>query len=283
MDDHLASARARREADNQQRELELAAKEARKIFEGNYDAAWNAVIRECTQVNRDTACALNIAPFRRLADVLTAWGRDEWLVAIQHRVAREVADGLDNHEGNLLGQLLFLDALCLLIDDGDDGKATEFLYECRPFPFGGLANVADCVREGLLHYPDRQAHIARERAKCLQELPTAVDNSPAWKEGDPVWRFDNGVYHFRGFKGDDLTAKPLAVLRALVDTRQQYLSKRDLLNEVWGDAEVEEDVTKVAVGKVRDSLRKVAARAGIEIDDPIPNSRDFGWQLALPK
>ena len=89
---------------------------------------------------------------------------------------------------------------------------------------------------------------------------------------------ENGgkIYHFEGFElhADDfrlthenkvlpLTQKALKTLLFLVENKNKIVEREELLDAVWEDAIVEENILSVNVSNLRKCLRKMVAAANL--------------------
>jgi hypothetical protein len=88
----------------------------------------------------------------------------------------------------------------------------------------------------------------------------------------------------------DLSGKPLACIRELLDAHGHRLDWTKLRDRVWGqDSYTEAATIKNAIADARDALRKLARQAGKRINgdfDPLPcvgRGKDLAWKLDFPE
>ncbi len=88
----------------------------------------------------------------------------------------------------------------------------------------------------------------------------------------------------------DLSGKPLACIRELLDAQDHRLDWRKLQDRVWGqDTYTERGTIKNTIADARDALRKLARCAGKRIGkdfNPLPcvdRGKDLAWKLNFPE
>ena len=87
---------------------------------------------------------------------------------------------------------------------------------------------------------------------------------------------------YRGYR-HALTGKPLAMLRALADSRWRALSAEALQDGIWPDYNVAPTTIRSVAKSLRRALRQATGRG--RQTDPLPctgRGRDLGWKLDLP-
>jgi hypothetical protein len=132
-------------------------------------------------------------------------------------------------------------------------------------------------------------HVREERPRLLLYLDEAIRvlageaNAPP---GAPATLVPGG-FKYRGLR-HDLTGRPLALLRALLESREGAVTAADLrkaLDINDEDVNFPEQVIRDTAGRLRKELRRACAAAGQPCPDPLPSTGrgdDLTYRLAMP-
>ncbi len=109
-------------------------------------------------------------------------------------------------------------------------------------------------------------------------------------DGEPEWnglKTVPGGFVYRGQPKKRLSAKPLGVLRAALQSRSHIIRADSVLSTVWKDRpEATKRNVGDAVGEVRRALREALDAEGVECDDPFSciseSPEPVAWELKVP-
>lgn len=158
-----------------------------------------------------------------------------------------------------------------------------------------FALLSDYVGRGL-SFQHLTSHVRRFTDDALAEQARLSggtkqgegEKQPSAPYGSQLEVLPGGIKY--GNEIVELSGKPLACIRELVDASQNRLNWNTLRNRVWGeDAYTEKNTVKNAIKDARDALRKLARESGMRVDrgyDPLPcvdQGKDLAWKLSFPR